>query len=82
MIENSNLCNPSILDRLNGLLEEDNREININESGLLNDELRIVKAHPNFRIFFIISKETLSSNNLSAPLRNRCVWIEMHSSSE
>jgi midasin len=59
MIENSNICNPSILDRLNGLLEEDNRELSINESGLLNDELRVIKAHPNFRIFFIISSETI-----------------------
>ncbi len=39
MVENSNLCNPSILDRLNGLLEEDGRELSINESGLLDNEL-------------------------------------------
>jgi midasin len=77
MLENCNLCNPSILDRLNSLLEEDNRELALNESGLVDGEMRIVKAHPNFRIFFVINESTLDYANISAPLRNRCVEIQL-----
>lgn len=35
VFENSNLCNPSILDRLNSLLEEGNHSLSINEQGLV-----------------------------------------------
>lgn len=31
IFENANLCNPSILDRLNSLLEEGNQSLSINE---------------------------------------------------
>jgi midasin len=31
IFENANLCNPSILDRLNSLLEEGNHSLSINE---------------------------------------------------
>jgi midasin len=31
VFENANLCNPSILDRLNSLLEEGNNNLSINE---------------------------------------------------
>lgn len=35
VFENANLCNPSILDRLNSLLEEGNQTLSINEQGLV-----------------------------------------------
>jgi midasin len=38
VFENANLCNPSILDRLNPLLEEGNNSICINEQGLTEGE--------------------------------------------
>jgi len=77
IIENCNLCNPSILDRLNSLLEEDNQTLAINESGMVDGELRVVTAHPEFRVFFIINESTLEFSNISAPLRNRCVELYM-----
>lgn len=46
IMENANYCNPSILDRLNPLLEEDNSLMSINEEGLVEgDKIREVKAH-------------------------------------
>jgi hypothetical protein len=46
IFENANLCNPSILDRLNPLLEEGNTKLCINEQGLVEgDQLRDIKAH-------------------------------------
>ena len=41
-------CSASVLDRLNGLLEP-NGELSINERGIVNDEIPVVKPHPNFR---------------------------------
>lgn len=45
-IENANLCNPSVLDRLNGLFEEGASSLPINEQGLVNSKLREVEKHP------------------------------------
>ena len=46
IFENANLCNPSILDRLNSLLEEGNQSLSINEQGLVKgNQLREVMAH-------------------------------------
>eukprot|EP00794_Sanderia_malayensis_P000583 gene583-1243_t len=49
LIENVNLCSPSVLDRLNGLLEP-NGVLSIDERGVLNGEIPTVKPHPNFSI--------------------------------
>jgi hypothetical protein len=60
IFENANLCNPSILDRLNSLLEEGNHSLSINEQGLVaGDALREAKAHEDFRPIFLMSKKTL-----------------------
>lgn len=60
IFENANLCNPSILDRLNSLLEEGNHSLCINEQGLVaGDALREAKAHKDFRPIFLMSKKTL-----------------------
>jgi midasin (ATPase involved in ribosome maturation) len=40
VFENANLCNPSILDRLNGLLEDGAQALTINEQGLIDGRLR------------------------------------------
>ena len=56
VFENANLCNPSILDRLNPLLEEGNTSLCINEQGLTEgDKMRDIKAHDSFRSIFVIS---------------------------
>jgi len=80
VFENANLCNPSILDRLNSLLEEGNQSMCINEQGLVgNNELRMVTAHPDFRAIFLISKQTLvdQGKDVSRALRNRCLQIDV-----
>ena len=60
IFENANLCNPSILDRLNSLLEEGNNSMVINEQGLVEgDQIREVKSHDGFRPIFLMSKKTL-----------------------
>lgn len=61
-----------VLDRLNSLLEEDNEELVINEAGLIDGKLKTVKAHPDFRIFFVLNQETMMYSTISKPLRNRC----------
>jgi midasin (ATPase involved in ribosome maturation) len=66
-----------VLDRLNSLLEEDNEELVINEAGLIEGELKKVKAHPNFRIFFLLNEETMMYSTISKPLRNRCCEIHI-----
>ena len=45
-----NLCSTSVLDRLDPLLEP-NVQLVLNERGLVNGELQIVKPHPDFQIF-------------------------------
>lgn len=80
VFENANLCNPSILDRLNSLLEEGNHTLSINEQGLVEgDLLREVKAHEDFRPIFLINKKTLfdQGRDVSRALRNRCLLIDI-----
>lgn len=80
IFENANLCNPSILDRLNSLLEEGNNTLGINEQGLVDgDVLREVKAHPEFRAIFLISRQTLvdQGRDVSRALRNRCLQVDI-----
>jgi len=60
IFENANLCNPSILDRLNPLLEEGNHTLTINEQGLVEgDQLRVIRAHADFRAMFVVSERSL-----------------------
>jgi midasin (ATPase involved in ribosome maturation) len=86
VFENANICNPSILDRLNPLLEEGNNSLVINEQGLdsTNQSLRVVKAHENFRALFIVTEKSFSDQgkDVSRALRNRCVEISLHFGAE
>ena len=59
VFENANLCNPSILDRLNGLIEEGSQHLTINEQGLVGDEMREVLKHENFRAIFVMSQQSI-----------------------
>jgi midasin len=42
------LYSPSVLDRLNGLLEPGG-VLSINERGVIDGEIPVVKPHPDFR---------------------------------
>ena len=56
LIDNVNYCNPSVLDRLNALLEP-NGTMAVNECGLVEGELRVIAPHENFRLFLAYNPE-------------------------
>ena len=50
LLDNANLCNPTVLDRLNPLLEPEGSLL-LNEAGTKEGQPRILRAHPSFRLF-------------------------------
>ncbi|KAI8600925.1 P-loop containing nucleoside triphosphate hydrolase protein [Dissophora ornata] len=73
LIDNANLSNPSVLDRLNSLMEP-NGTLMVNERGLVDGEVRIIRPHPNFRIFMTVDPRY---GELSRAMRNRGVEITL-----
>ena len=71
VLDNANLCNPSVLDRLNSLAEP-NGALILNEQRTEDGSARIIKPHPNFRLFFTMDPR---HGELSRAMRNRCVEI-------
>ncbi|KAF2001573.1 midasin [Amniculicola lignicola CBS 123094] len=71
VLDNANLCSSAVLDRLNSLLEP-NGYLSINEHSTANGEARIVKPHPDFRIFLTTDPRF---GELSRAMRNRAVEI-------
>ncbi|KAI2471676.1 midasin, partial [Annulohypoxylon bovei var. microspora] len=78
VLDNANLCSASVLDRLNSLLEPDGHLI-INEHCGPNGEPRVIKPHPDFRVFLTVDPRY---GELSRAMRNRAVeiYIEPHNS--
>ncbi|CAB9508662.1 Nuclear chaperone required for maturation and nuclear export of pre-60S ribosome subunits (By similarity) [Seminavis robusta] len=78
LLENVNLCPASVLDRLNPVMEIDG-ELLMAECGVQehqNEEMhhRVVKAHPNFRVFLSMDPE---NGEISRAMRNRCIEIAL-----
>ncbi|XP_042896414.1 midasin [Parasteatoda tepidariorum] len=71
LIDDANFCSPSVLDRLNGLLEP-NGVLSLSEQGSLQGELRIIKPHPDFRIFLTMNPQ---NGEISRAMRNRGIEI-------
>ena len=71
VLDNANLCNPSILDRLNSLLEP-NGFLNVNEHRAADGTTRIVEPHENFRLFLTMDP---CRGELSRAMRNRSVEL-------
>jgi midasin len=71
VLDNANLCSSAVLDRLNSLLEP-NGYLSINEHSMANGEARIVRPHPQFRIFLTVDPRF---GELSRAMRNRAVEI-------
>lgn len=71
VLDNANLCNPSVLDRLNSLTEP-NGTLILNEQRTEDGSARIIKPHPNFRLFLTMDPR---HGELSRAMRNRCVEI-------
>lgn len=78
VLDNANLCSPSVLDRLNSLLEPNGKLI-INECSLENGEPRVVNPHPNFRLFLTLNPKY---GELSRAMRNRGIEVYMDSLNE
>lgn len=78
LIDNANFCAPSVLDRLNPLLERNGR-LQINEKGIQPDEndseggkLIEIAPHSNFRLILSLNE---TFGELSRPMRNRGIEI-------
>jgi midasin len=74
VLDNANMCNASVLDRLNSLLEP-NGFLSINEHCGPGGEPRIVLPHPEFRIFLTMDPRY---GELSRAMRNRAIEVHIH----
>ncbi|KAH6671551.1 midasin [Plectosphaerella plurivora] len=73
VLDNANLCNASVLDRLNSLLEP-NGFLSINEHCGPDGEPRLIKPSPDFRIFLTVDPRY---GELSRAMRNRAAEIHL-----
>jgi midasin (ATPase involved in ribosome maturation) len=75
LMDNANLCNPSVLDRLNSLCEP-NGTVVLNERGQVNGEVQVITPHPNFRLFMTVDPRY---GELSRAMRNRGMEVALTS---
>ncbi|KHN99534.1 Midasin [Metarhizium album ARSEF 1941] len=75
VLDNANMCNASVLDRLNSLLEP-NGFLSINEHCQSDGKPRIIRPHRDFRIFLTMDPKY---GELSRAMRNRAIEIHIHS---
>ena len=75
VLDNANLCNSSVLDRLNSLLEPGGM-LAIHEHHLHDGSTKTVRPHPNFRLFLTMDPRY---GELSRAMRNRCIELSLHS---
>lgn len=73
LLDGANLCNASVLDRLNSLCET-NGFLTLSEKGFINGEIQILKPHPDFRLFMTVDPQY---GELSRAMRNRGVEIAL-----
>ncbi|GJE88492.1 midasin [Phanerochaete sordida] len=73
LLDGANLCNPSVLDRLNSLCENNGR-LTLNERGAVSGEVEVIAPHPNFRLFMCVDNQY---GELSRAMRNRGVEISL-----
>ncbi|KAI5480555.1 hypothetical protein MNV49_000251, partial [Pseudohyphozyma bogoriensis] len=71
LIEDANLCSPSVLDRLNSLFETGGR-LQLAERGPVNGEIQIIHPHPDFRLVMTLDPR---HGELSRAMRNRGIEI-------
>ncbi|XP_056176640.1 midasin isoform X2 [Syzygium oleosum] len=73
VLEDANLCNPTVLDRINSLVEPSG-SITINECGTVDGKPVVLHPHPNFRLFLTVNP---NHGDVSRAMRNRGVEIFM-----
>ncbi|GAA6026009.1 hypothetical protein JCM8202_000005 [Rhodotorula sphaerocarpa] len=71
LIEDANLCSPSVLDRLNSLFETGGR-LQLAERGPVDGEIQVIAPHPNFRLVMTLDPR---NGELSRAMRNRGIEI-------
>ncbi|BGP48616.1 AAA ATPase midasin [Rhodotorula kratochvilovae] len=71
LVEDANLCSPSVLDRLNSLFETGGR-LQLAERGPVNGEIQIIAPHPDFRLVMTLDPR---NGELSRAMRNRGIEI-------
>ncbi|OKL62401.1 hypothetical protein UA08_03002 [Talaromyces atroroseus] len=71
VLDNANLCNASVLDRLNSLMEP-NGYLVLNEQRTEDGSARVIMPHPNFRLFLTMDPK---NGELSRAMRNRSVEV-------
>ncbi|KRZ96239.1 Midasin [Trichinella sp. T8] len=71
LVENVNLCNPAVLDRLNSLFEPSG-QLSVAERGLFENQLSIYKPHDQFRAIFTMDPKY---GEISRSMRNRAIEI-------
>ncbi|XP_016311670.1 midasin-like [Sinocyclocheilus anshuiensis] len=71
LMDNVNFCSPSVLDRLNALLEPGGA-LTINERGIIDGTIPTITPHPNFRLFLTMDP---THGEISRAMRNRGVEI-------
>ncbi|XP_068635226.1 midasin isoform X2 [Aristolochia californica] len=73
LLENANLCNPTVLDRINSLVEPTG-SITVNECGLVDGKPVVLQAHPKFQLFITVNPKY---GEISRAMRNRGVEVYM-----
>ncbi|KAF8843352.1 P-loop containing nucleoside triphosphate hydrolase protein [Paxillus ammoniavirescens] len=73
VLDGANMCNPSVLDRLNSLCEP-NGALVLSERGFVDGEVQILKPHPNFRLFMTVDPQY---GELSRAMRNRSLEVSL-----
>lgn len=71
VIENANLCNASVLDRINSLCET-NGSLVLSERGSVDGVPQVLVPHPEFRLFMTLDPK---HGELSRAMRNRGIEI-------
>ncbi|XP_050383797.1 midasin isoform X3 [Argentina anserina] len=71
VLENANCCNPSVLDRINSLVEPSG-SITLNECGIIDGRPVVLQPHSNFRVFLTVNPRF---GEVSRAMRNRGVEI-------
>ncbi|KAF3906566.1 Midasin [Dactylellina cionopaga] len=71
ILDNANLCNPSVLDRINSLLETKGA-LFLHENTSADGTSRIITPHPDFRLFLTMDPR---NGELSRAMRNRSIEI-------
>ncbi|KDQ62541.1 hypothetical protein JAAARDRAFT_189845 [Jaapia argillacea MUCL 33604] len=73
LLDGSNLCNPSVLDRLNSLCEQGG-VLTLSERGQVDGQAQVIKPHPGFRLFMSLDPQL---GELSRAMRNRGIEIAL-----